>query len=699
MRPSRSLAVVWVLILAYGLFFSALSIQRHRAFLTHASDLGQIDQAIWNTLHGHLLEQTKATGVQNIRLSDHVEPVFIPLSLVFLVYDNVEALLIVQSFAIALGALAVYWIARARFTSLDGRVQEFNSHTKVGEAHGPASLEWAAVGFAAVYLLFPSLEAANLAEFHAVTLAPAPLLFAYHYGTDKAWGRFALFSILSLAVKEEIALLVFTMAAWFAVMTPDTGRTTIDQLRFVARHPSSILRPSSSNPGRRTPLLIALLAAAWGFIAVFVIIPHFNTLGRSPYTCRYVVSEDCRQIVPGLFLDARLGYLGGLLASAGWVALVDPVSLLLGLPLLALNALSNYPAQYSGTYHYSAPVAPYLVLAAIGGSARLAGWLDGRTRRRGERKPREEREVLSVSPRLRFSASSLLPLVVVPVFILALGYHLVAGYTPLGGAFKWPNVSAHNRLFARFAAQIPPDAVVSTTGSLNPHLSHRRVLYRYPNVQDAQYVLLDVSESATSNPIDFRVAYNALVEGETFGVVDAADGYVLLRRGAPPKALPEAFFSIFRSSGRAPAYPVTVDFGDAVRFLGYDVVTDQYGRGSVRMYWQALKPLDKNYDLYLFYADDQGAPRQDITLPSTLLFWYPTSMWRTDETVVGQTVPLDLGPQARLGLGVLSGSNWSNADKRLPARLTGASTLRTFDDSTWVELGTLVRQGGQYVRE
>lgn len=664
-RDRIPLIVVWLLILTYGIYFSALSIQRHRAFLTHASDLGQIDQAIWNTLQGHLLEQTKATGVQNIRLSDHVEPIFVPLSLVFLVYDNVEALLIFQSFAIALGALAVFWIACRRFAPFGTS----RSVSGIG-AQGRAFQQWVAVGFSALYLLFPALEAANLAEFHAVTLAPAPLLFAYHYGTEKAWGRFVLFSILALAVKEEIALLVFTMAVWFAVMGSGSGRTTSEQLRFAFRHPSSVVRLTP-------PFLMAMLAAAWGFLTVFVIIPHFNTLGRSPYTCRYVIGEDCRQTLPGLFLGARLGYLGELLSSAGWVALFDPISLLLGLPLIALNVLSNFPAQYSGTYHYSAPIAPYMILAAIGGSARLAAWLEKRKQ--------------GTSPRLAF--------VVVPVFIIAVAYHAAAGYTPIGGAFVWPDISPHNQLFARFGDQIPAGATVSTTASLNPHLSHRRVLYRYLNVQDAQYVLLDVSESATSNPIDFRVVYNALVDAKAFGVVDAADGYVLLQRGAHPQSLPDDFFTTFRANGRAPSYPVTIDFGDAVRFLGFDAVTDQYGRGSVRMYWQPLRPMDKNYNLYLFYADSEGEPRQDITLPPTLLFWYPTSMWRPDETVVGGTVPLDLGPRARLGLGVVAGSDWENTDARLPARLAGSGTLPTFDDSTWVELGTLVKEGGKYVKK
>ena len=115
-----ALAVVWVLIFAYGIYFSALSVQRHRAFLTNASDLGQIDQAVWNTSQGRPLEFTRRTGEQSVRLTDHVEPLFVLISPVFYLYDNVEALLILQSFVIAIGALAVFWIAHAETRAIVG---------------------------------------------------------------------------------------------------------------------------------------------------------------------------------------------------------------------------------------------------------------------------------------------------------------------------------------------------------------------------------------------------------------------------------------------------------------------------------------------------------------------------------------------------------------------------------------------------
>lgn len=654
---SIALLVVWVLIFAYGIYFSQLSIQRHRAFLTNASDLGQIDQAIWNSLQGRPLEVTRRTGEQSIRLTDHVEPLFVLISPVFLVYDNVEALFVLQSFGVAVGALAVFWIARSKLRQAMGDADDEIKHGTA--AKDDWRIEAAGVLFAAMYLLFPALEAANLAEVHAVTFAPPLILFLYHYGSQKKSGRFALFALLLLCVKEEISLLVFTMAGYF------------------------VLRGQRSGVGGRVPLIFVAVSAVWFVLTVFVFIPQFNTLGRSPYTCRYVVSEDCREVVRGLFLQERLGYLVQLLASSGFISLLDPVSLLLGSPLILANVISNYPAQYSGTFHYSAPVVPYFVLAAIGGSA----WL-----------------IRKVNHARALSRTGAIGLgIVVATFLVALGYHLLAGYTPVAGAYSFPSISPHNELFARFAVQIPPNAKVSTTPSLHPHLSHREFLYRYPVVNDAEYILLDVNESDRGIPSEFRVRYNELVDAsaapeERFGVVDAADGYVLLQRGAPPKPLPDAFFTPFRAPNAAPQYPAQIDFDGKVRFLGYDVWTDQYGRGYLQTYWQRLKSLDQNYFLFPFVADETGAPIQDLNFPMTLLFWYPSAAWKENEIVVGKTVPLEWGAHARLGVGVVTGDDWGNLPGRLPVTGVEPSTLHVVDE-TWVDLGEFFREGKEYKKQ
>lgn len=671
-KKSIPLFVVLLLILAYGIYFSAYSIENHRALLTHASDLGQIDQSIWNTLHGHLLEVTRRDGTQAPRFTDHVEPLFILLSLVFMIYDDVQALLIAQSFAIAIGALAVFWIARKRLVPAPGSILETERRR-----------DWLAVGFAAVYLLFPALEAANLAEFHAVTFAPALILFAYHFGAERKWGFFALAAFLALMVKEEISLLVFMLSAYFSVSD--------FRLLISARRTN----PERSRTGtlvfNRVPLFFAILAIAWFALTVFVIIPAFSPLGKSVYTCRYIVSEECGIVARGLFLNERAGYLLALFASVGFVALFDPIALILGAPLILANVVSNYPAQYSGTFHYSAPIAPYLVLAAIGGTVRMQGWLQ---------RARDARLRVLASPFFRIGVS------VLP-FIIALSYHALAGYTPIGGAFSWTPLDAHAELLARFTNQIPREAIVAATPALHPHLSHRRFLYRYSTALEAvkysqldiEYVLLDVRESVNANTIDFRVQYDELLK-QGYGVADASDGYILLKRGLGGNGfLSPEFYSYFRPRGK-PQVAVQVDFGDSVRLVGYDVLNDSYGRVSLRLYWQPLRKMDRNYYLIPFYLDGAGHPRTDIEMPPlTVLFWYPTSAWQTTETVSVETLPVDVGPKARIGLGVVDGDDFTDVNTRLSVRVNLPATLRTFDSNTWVEIGGIKKTGKSYQGE
>jgi len=100
--------------------------------------------------------------------------------------------------------------------------------------------------------MFPALQAANLAEFHAITFAPAPLLFAYHYGAERAWKRYALFSLVALAVKEDVALLVFAMAVYFAV-----------KLKGKRQKAKLLTFNFELLTLNRVPILIAALALVW----------------------------------------------------------------------------------------------------------------------------------------------------------------------------------------------------------------------------------------------------------------------------------------------------------------------------------------------------------------------------------------------------------------------------------------------------
>jgi uncharacterized membrane protein len=668
-RSGLALGLVWLLMGLYVLGFGTLSILKHEAFQTHAQDLGNMDQPIWNTLHGRFLEETKNDGSQGPRLTDHFEPIFALVSLSFLIYDDVKAILVLQTVVIALGALPVFWLARDELES-----------------------EAAGLVFAAVYLLFPALQAANVTEFHAAPLAVSPLLFAFHYAKEKDWPKAWLFAMLAMSAKEEITLLVL-MLGLYALL--------VQRERLMGG-------------------MLALVSLAWFGMATFVIIPHFSTTAETIYTQRYTSLGGSFKgivltlltkpwVVVGLLLSgSRLAYLGGLLASVGFLSLFDPPALLLSAPIYLANALSDYPLMYSGQLHYSAPVVPFFVVSAIYGAKRLVRWLD---------KLRSGKFVVTTSVGKPVVTTSVVPnaakaattntfrtgsktLVLLWLLLCSLGYQRLRGFTPLGPNFNAPRITPHHRLFQRFAAQIPPEAVLSTTPPLFPHLTHRRIIYLFPAVlDDTEYVLLDVAGVTDIHPDDFHRAYLELVEGGGFGILDSADGYILLQRSlAGPATLPDGFYDFARVEAPTPDYPMTVDFGDSLRLLGFDLVDNwKWQRVRVRLYWQVLREMDRDYQLYLAFLGDGGEVLADtVRQPMTVPIWYPTSRWHQGEVVATETLLLTgLGDSFTLGLGVFEGEDWEGGE-RLPARIVESQyAIRSLEGRTWVRLLSFRRERGR----
>src|SRR5207302_11378055 len=86
------------------------------------------------------------------------------------------------------------------------------------------------------------------------------------------------------------------------------------------------------------------------------------------------------------------------------------------------------------------------------------------------------------------------------VLFQALWSQQADGFTPIGSAYQWPSIGAHQRLIDRFVSMVPSSAPVSTQDQIDPHLSSRQYLYLFedtgripPGPPPANYVLLDVS--------------------------------------------------------------------------------------------------------------------------------------------------------------------------------------------------------------
>jgi uncharacterized membrane protein len=654
-RISWTKVLLWGLMLAYAGWMSWLSIRQHEAFFTHRMDLGHYDQTIWNSLHGRLLIRTN-DAQQVLSFTDHVEPILVPISLIYLIWNDVKALLVLQSIALALGALPVFWLARDELRN---------------GGLGDRAAEWAALGLGLVYLLFPSMQAANLTEFHPATLAVAPMLLATYYARRARYGPMWLWALVVLCVKEEMSLLVLMLALWLLVS------------RRQWKHGGAL----------------AALSLAWFYVTNFVIAPMFNPIkfGLDQWVfIRYrELGDTPLQVLRSLLVrpdlvwsilaePGRARYVWGMLVSAGLILpLLAPDMLILGLPILLANLLGDYDAMYSGLFHYSAALVPSLMAASAVGL--------GRTYRLFRRWNKGQVAML-IAAALALTVS--------------LGYHRVYGHTPLAQDFVWPEVTAHHRLLEeRFAPQIPRDAVLATTAPLFPHLDHRERIHQLPIVDDATWVLLDAATGAEMAPGDLKAAYDALVASGSWCIVDAADGYLLLTRDATAakdctRQLPDAFYSFARAGDAQPEVRVDAGWG-ALRLLGYEVTSvTQWKRVGVRLYWTlageggTAPAAPEGLQIRPFWLGEGGKVVENWEVrPVVEPLWYPPSRWQPGEVVVTEMLPGDLGPAFCLGLAVVDA-----AGRRLPVQVRPVEEpAYPIDGATWLRLGAFRWEGNQVI--
>ena len=654
-------ALLALAVLIFAVYFSQRTILRYHAYEARALDMGNLNQAIWNTAQGDWFRMTnQEVGLTN-RLSYHVEPIILLIAPFYRLFPSVEFLLILQASVAALGALPLFALAR---------------HQRLGD--------WMGLVFAAAYLLNPALQGAVWYEFHPVTLAPTFLMAAFYFLVTGRTGWFALFAVLAAGCKEEIGLLVGMLGvyAFFALRR------------------------------RRLGVITVLLGFGWSLLAVLGIQTAFA--GGNIHWGRYdylgaTTADKVRSLLtrPDLVLGKLqqtpvLRYFFQLLLPVGFTALLAPEVLLLALPSLAINLLADFSPMHEATrLIYVAPVLPFVMLAMVMGVARAGAWAGARGEGRGaapQERPsqsddsttqRGEGRGANASENPRQSAkSAVYSISAAAIFAGALASQWLYGYLPGMPNYLPLAVTGHHRAAQAIIDQIPPDAKVSAHDRLNPHVSGRSTLYIFPRVDDADTVFLDVTGAAwPQHPSDLRRTVDELL-ANGFGVAAASDGYLLLRQDAQETALPPAFFTAWQPDAPAVAAEPLAVFGDELALLDYAVGTDRYGELVVTFIWQALKPLARDLRFQVAYLDRGLNVLHDSEFyPSTAELWYPTSLWPAGAPVQVTTLPWTLdAAQMALAVGVYAGDNWRDG-QRLPVTSHAAAL-------PLLENGTLLRLGG-----
>jgi uncharacterized membrane protein len=639
-QPSLWLGVMVGLYLVY---FLSLTLTSHAAFRTSALDLGIYDQVVWNTAHGRILEYSAEPKHGTSFLSTHLQPILVLLAPLYWLWSDVRVLIILQTLAIGASALPVYVLASWQSGS-----------------------RWAALPLVFAYLMFPALQAVNGFVFHPESFEPLLLLSAVvlfevtrqrlkvpWLSTRRASVLLIVALVLALAVKEDIALILIGFGAYL----------------FIFRRE------------RRFGLALMAGSALWFAVGMFGVMPLFRAGKMSPFFSRYshlgsTPLEIGRTLLtrPDLVAKSLLTSANGtmllsLLLPLAMLPLLDLGVLLIAAPVLFAYGLSNNPLmQRMEQFQYAAPIIPVVTTAAIYG---LGSW----------RKHR--------------GLARLLPFALAVLLVCSLTYQTARGFTPLSRLFDWPVASQHQRIGESLISQIPPNASLVVQDSLYPHLSQRQAIsFLWPKDSWADFIFLDVSDPRLNNGDNLTTWLRDQIQQRTdYGLIASVDGYLLLKRGAPPAPLSEQFYSFANGEDVSPQHPLPMDTDDGIRFLGYDILRQRDAQTQLALYWTVTRKPERDHFIQLYLLNERDEILSKTVFQQPALVWYPTSRWQPGETVrvIANTLAWPDEPyRFSLGLAVLAGNDPEKDDQRLRLH-PGTPSPRLLENETILRLGEFSR--------
>ena len=493
---------IWVTSLTVFGAYLAISLFRLLQLNPSSWDLAIYTEYVKQAASWHAPVADVRTAGFNL-LGDHFQPIVMVVAPLFRVFPSAATLVAVQALLAALSVFGVSQAAREKF------------------GVGPSRAIAVAYGFS-----WGLQQLANF-DFHEIAFAVPLLAFslsALVRGRIKAAVWWALPLVF---VKEDQG---FTVAAIGLYLV-------IAGMRAAAREPagSGVTITSADPDGRRrikAGQILLIWGFAWSFLAIGVIIPHFNPAHQYDYwSDGGILAPGGHPTVTGLigqFFHAwpdKLQTIVILLLPTAFIALRSPVVLIAG-PSLLLRFLST-DSSFWGTYwHYNATVMPIIFIAAIDAMARIsavmdaegpaasASWVSGS---RGAR-----RAVLAGAR--RYGAAMILAITVPLAFQFPLSTLWSAQSYRISGQVKSADAAM---------AQVPDGATVQATLDLLAPLAARTDTFWIGNSGNpkTQYIVFDGQNSDYSPAISNVPAFIAQIyPGHIYTqIFQSGDVYVFRR--------------------------------------------------------------------------------------------------------------------------------------------------------------------------
>lgn len=326
-----------IFVLTFIAYFSFISINRYLTFRSNYFDLGIMDQVVYNTSRGRILEMTNQDFHANAsRFAIHFDPLLAFFAPLYLIYSDPSVLLVAQAMIIALGAIAVYLIG-----------------IKVTKNKLVSLL------FAVSYLFYFPNQRAVMFDFHAVLFSTTFLLFTIYFSLVKKYRIMLLFILLSLLTKEHIGLITFLFGLY---------------MFFIQKE-------------RRYSLAVMGISLFFFFMTFFYIIPHarqsshfalqyLEDIGDSPGSILVNLIKNPMYILNKLSKSGEREYLFRIFVPHLPLILFAPLEFLIALPEIAINVLSKSSNMRAIYFHYNAAIVPFVYFSAITGYGRMRKYVN-----------------------------------------------------------------------------------------------------------------------------------------------------------------------------------------------------------------------------------------------------------------------------------------------------------------------------------
>jgi uncharacterized membrane protein len=471
-----AMRLLFLMIAVYCGVMSYVVLLRFYAFQTHAFDLGIFNQAFSTALQGKLFYETPDQYLipSGSFLGVHFNLLMFLLLPIYALFQYPQTLLLLQTGAVALGAVPIYLVAK----------------WVLGK-------ERLALLMALVYLVNPAIINLNLYDFHLEAFLPFFLGMFFYYYLVANWRGYTIFLGLALITIDFAPVLVVAICVAHA-------------LRTLSRKPKYHLPFSFEIV--RTRAIVLLLTIAVSLVVFYLALYISLLISGKPVSVQGALSTFVNPIQNTQLDLSKLEFWMLCLIPLMFLPLLVPSQLSMVVPWVVVTLLEGpYATSYSFGYQGAgAFVVPYLILATIFGIAKL-------------RKHRIELRMFVVG------------IFIFSIFISPFN-PLVQNRIP-GIAYEqgFPVVTAHDEILDKAIGFIPQNASVLTQNNLFPQVSNRANAFLYipSNNTPIEYVLADSKATTYTEGISATQTMKAFlpyfISTGQYGVVVNDDGVLLLK--------------------------------------------------------------------------------------------------------------------------------------------------------------------------